>query len=437
MRSELAARLGDTGKVFWTDAELGIYIVESLRTWGALTGYWRERGTFDTTAGTTWYDLPTMLPTIMGYSVTDSDVVKSIQFHLMEPATGTSWTGSEMWTLADVTAAVQRRRDQFLAETGRVVSHETQAVSPPPVGRVVIPDTTIDIRRAAWRTPEGAYNSLWRSDEWEIDAFSPTAQQTPGPPAVYSVTLVPPVALQLSPPPADSGTLDMLVVQSGATLDPAAGVELGIPDDFAWIIKWGALADLLSGSVLGRDVARAQYCEQRWQQGIQLATLMPCVLQTLINDVQVNILSVSAMDADAPNWQNVTPAQPTLAVMGGPNLLGMSSPPDDVYGVTVDVVRNAPIPTADADKVQIGREELDVVLDYGFHLASFKEAGAEFDGSVQNLTRMIRMAAIKNSKLRAQSSFFDALGSLAIRDTQRRPRTDQDVPVDAGAQQNG
>lgn len=447
VKSELALRLSDAGNVFWVDDELGNYVIEALRTWGALTGYWRDRGTFNTVAGTTWYDLPASLPNLLGYTVTDRDLVRDIQRHLIEPATGISWTGSEMWTLADVTSAIERRRNQFLAETGRVVSHITQTTNPPPNGRVAIDESIIDIRRLAWRQPDdttnpddpilGAYSALWRSDEWEMDAFSPDAQMTPSDPAVYSVTALPPVTLLLSPPPANSGTLDMLVVESGPNLDPATGVVLGIPDDFCWIIKWGALADLLSGSALGRDPARAAYCEQRWQQGIQLATLMPCVLQVAINSFGANVLPVAAMDADSPDWQNAEPAQPTLAVMGGPNLLGMSSPPDDIYGVTVDVVRNAPIPAEAASPVQIGREELDVLIDYAFHLASFKEGGIEFDGSVQNLTRMIRMAAIKNSKLRAQSSFFDALGSLAIRDTIRRPRTDQDVPVDTGATQNG
>lgn len=452
LKAALLARLGGAAEVFWTDdpaqpySELGGYVIESLRTWGALTGYWRDRATFSLVQNKQFYDLPNTAgpggiggpDLLLGSTVKDQDLVAAIQFHLLEPATGNSWTGSDMWTLADVTAALERRRNQFLAETGRVVTRSVQNVGvPPPSGRLPIADTIIDIRRAAWVTPEGVYTNLWRADEWEVDAFSQTANTTPGPPSVFSTALVPPLGVQLIPSPLDGGQLELLSVQTSATLDPTAGVILGIPDDLCWVIKWGALADLLSGSSQGRDQARAGYCEQRWKQGIQLATLLPTVLQAFVDEQQVNILSIADLDADSPGWQNLTPATPLRVAMAGPNLMAVNPPPDaNAHSVTLDVMRNTPVPTKDADQIQVGREELDAILDYAFHLAAFKEGGAEFAGSIDSLTRMIRMAAIRNGKLRAQSAFVDALAERGNREEQRRPGREQvDDSQDAGGQQ--
>ena len=40
-KAQLAARLYDAGEVFWTDTEIGLYLIEALRTWQALTAFWR------------------------------------------------------------------------------------------------------------------------------------------------------------------------------------------------------------------------------------------------------------------------------------------------------------------------------------------------------------------------------------------------------------
>jgi hypothetical protein len=107
LKSALAQRLGDVGKVYWTDTEIGLYIIEALRTWSMLTGYWTDLGTLNTAAGTAFYDISTLTnssaESLLSYAVTDSDILTNIQYHLIEPATGTSWTGSEQFTLAGVT----------------------------------------------------------------------------------------------------------------------------------------------------------------------------------------------------------------------------------------------------------------------------------------------------------------------------------------------
>src|SRR5947207_12105179 len=85
LKSQLASRLGDSGRVFWPDTELGHYLTEALRTWGSLSAFWRERAGFATAASTAFYLLQTQLSGLLGYTVTDRSVILDLLDHLMEP----------------------------------------------------------------------------------------------------------------------------------------------------------------------------------------------------------------------------------------------------------------------------------------------------------------------------------------------------------------
>src|SRR5262245_27114185 len=108
LKTELAYRLEDVSKIFWMDRELGFYLQEALRTFGILSAFWRERGTFQTVADTAFYNLESKLPNLLGYSVTDQDVMEMMRYQLLEtPRT-------VMFRDPDFAGAIIRRRNQFL-----------------------------------------------------------------------------------------------------------------------------------------------------------------------------------------------------------------------------------------------------------------------------------------------------------------------------------
>ena len=405
-KSQLAALLQDPGNVFWTDTELGVYIREALRTWGAFSYYWKERGVFATSAGTAFYDLPTEIPALRAYTVTDGDLVHAIEYHLLEPPS-VPWSGTDQFSLDAVTAALQRRRNQFLVETGCRVDQFTANVAPVQIGRTVLDDDVIDIRRAAWFDGD-LYYRLDREDEWSIAGYNPSWPQDDQTPYAYSVSVAPPLTIQLAPPPINAGMLDLQAVRTQADLDPAIGVSMNMPDDYCWAVKWGALADLLGSDGQARDPQRAMYCEQRWREGINLARIGSSIMQAYINDSPVALVSQGELDEYSPNWQN-TGGQPSMAAMGGLNLLTLADVPDAPYGVTVDVVRNSVVPADDGDFIQIGREELEAILAYAQHLAAFKMGGAEFEMTMPHYARLVQLAALKNERLLANAKDFDAL----------------------------
>jgi hypothetical protein len=424
LKGNLAVRLSDSNNVFWSSAELGRHIRESLRVWGVLTAFWRERAGFATTASEPFYALETELPGLMQRNVTDRDLITDLLDHLMEPPI-TDWTiypGTEMFTLSSLAEAVSRRRQQFLAETGVVVSRQEVAI--PAAGRVDLPDTVIDVRRLVWRSVGGVNSHLWREDEWALTvATRGLWAVNPGVPTAYSVMAARPVEVQLAPAPSDAGTLDLVSVSTGPDLDPSTTpTVLGIPDDLAWVVKWGALADLLGRDGPARDSARSAFAESRYRQGVEIVRLLASVVTGSINGMPLVLDSLQALDAARVNWQNATPSTPTTVAMAGLNLLACHPPPDGAHSLILDVVRNTPLPSLDSDYVQLGREQLDAILDYAQHLASFKMGGAEFEATMGKAEDFLRQAMGYNERLAAAARYIVPSRDQARMEDKRRPR---------------
>lgn len=442
LKTQLAARLSVTlsASSYWTDTELGLILAEAMRTYGVITGYWKERGTFATAANTAFYDICSLLDNgaltlskILSFTITDRDLIKELQFALMEKATSQSvWPGTEMFTLDDLTQAIQRRRDQLLVETGTVLTNSQVNVPSVPISRVPLVDTTIDVRWASWLDVGGVYSRLQRTDEFALNAFRRGWSLNQATPESYSVAVTPPVSLQLAPTPQNVGSMDMLTVQSGAALTPSsAATLLGIPDDLVWVLKWGALADLLGRAGISQDLGRAKYCEMRWRQGVEIARMQSPVVQAEINGVPLQVGSLPDIEKfRVPYWRN-TSGTPASIGVAGYNMVALADVPDGIYSVTMDVARKAPIPVLDADYVQIGREELDAVLDYSEHVASFKQGNSNTLETMPLMNNFYRMSSIHNQRMRANAAFYDALGDRAIRPkeqhSRRSPRETQDT----------
>ncbi len=423
-RSILAARLQDAGIVYYSGGngagsavELNQYIVQAVRCWQAYTASYRQRATFSTSAGVPFYDLNTVLaPACMQHTVTDSELISLMLAMLLEPPLSPTWTGSGMFTFAAIAAALQARLNRFLGDTGLGVSQLTQvAGTGPPVDRIWLSDTVLDVRRAAWVAQSGAVTTLWRDDQYAMQAFYPGGSLAPSdPPISYGTSTLPPVGVQVFPPPANPGQIDLLVVNSGVTVGttPAAvyntPTTLNLCDYFTWAVAFGAMADLLGNDSPARDPGRAAYCESRYMEAVQLARMTPSVMLAQINGVPVWTGSVFELDAFMPGWQSAQ-GQPTTIGMAGRNLAAVATVPDGIYGVSVDVVSNIPVPAADADYLQVDRGNLDPVLDYAQHLAAFKLAGQEFQASEGLHKNFMAAAGVENGRLHQQAFYQEIM----------------------------
>ena len=426
--TDLSARLADPSLVRWSTAELTLYLQFALRTFNTVAnGHFRDTGVFDTTSGQAFYDLQTVIPALRGQTFAFSDLVTLVEYHLLEPPTD-PWTGSKQFSIADIGNALSRRRDTFLLETGMVQTRTTQVITPVMGGRFPLSENVITIRRVAFQNTTGTVTPLHREDVWAFNHFKPTWVQNPGRaplvPLGYSVGEVPPLTLQIAPAPSDQGTLDLVSINRGPQWSPTLSRQVGIPDDWTWVIVFGALADLLSKDGLASDPSRAQYCQQRWEQGLELAKRASIVWSARVNDVVVQVASLNDCDQFRVFWQGTT-GRPTQMLTTGSDLVALRNVPDGIYGITVDVVRNAPVPVASGDYLQIGPELYDTILDYAESLALFKEGFDVIQSSMPLVERFYRTAGVSLNVDAASTPNRTALVDQSKQDERQTPRVEQ------------
>ena len=89
-----------------------------------------------------------------------------------------------------------------------------------------------------------------------------------------------------------SGQYDVLSINSGPAWSAASDSLMNMPDDWTWVVKWGALADLLSKESNAKDVVRAEYCKKRYEEGLALLDNAPLVLAARISGKPVAVDAV-------------------------------------------------------------------------------------------------------------------------------------------------
>ena len=440
-RSRLAERLDDPGNIHWAAAELDLALAEALRLFNCLTGHFRARGAITTAANDAFYPLPETLVDVddgvtllREQTVTDRQLVSEIEYHLVEPQGLSAWAGTDQFTLPQVLGAIERRRNQFLAETGCVVTEDSVAVPSSANGRITLEDDIITVRRAVL-VDGGTYYPLRPSDERSATSLR-RGFSTPGPPTSFSVASTPQLVLQIYPPPPNTSSLEILVVRSGPALDTTAnggaGTILGIPDDLAWAVKWGALSDLLRGDA-STDLQRADECEELYRLGVQLAKQLPVVLHVEIAGRPVLPAALYQTDILRRAWQGLETGRPGVVSTAGPDLVAVTPVPDGAYQVQLDVVRRARVPSLAADYVEVGEEHLEAVLGYAQHVSTFKLAGEEHTATRALADNFFRQAAGYSYRRAAVSSMLAStlLASTAegrLNPPERLPRSSGEDP---------
>lgn len=419
--------------------EIDTAIIEAIRSWNSLTGYHQDTQSVVIPANTVFIDVPSIFPApFREYSVLDFDLIAAISYHLFEPKSTSSWVGSDMFTYPQIIDAIQRRRNQFILETGcRITYHDPAVDFPLPItpgsGEVGLDQAIVDIRRAAWKASvDGKITPLWPSSNWALRGASNVWNLSPGLPRIYAFNQRAPYIVQLAPPNIDNGVLDLLTVDTLPPDNLGSGILIGIPDDFTPWVKWGVLADLLSSDGPAKDYARALYCERRYQLGVAATQSANMLIDARINDKIAQFAPISSLDA-APNfryWQSRTSAEdptglPRYLSPIGLNMLALVLPPATSVSLELTAVRNALIPdTANPNTsyLQIGREYMDVVLGYAMHLLMFKVGGQEFAATTQLADAFFQAANDYRGRLAVSSIYEDDQRGISGKQEEIKPR---------------
>jgi hypothetical protein len=466
-RQQLASRLADPGNVFWSDQECGIYLQRALRMFNALTFTWKTEFIYSSTS--LWNSLGALTGSPRLRTLTDNDSFTLMEYMLLEPPTGGVWSGTSQFSISDLSQALQSRRDEMLQVSNCNQSLMTGIALTPNTRNTTLTDTVIDVERvrylplratttgtalagattvtvgsvtgvAAGQLVTGtgiayptsvnsvgigsikisqptsgavsgnlqffASNTLYRDDAVAQEFYeAPLYQQPSGTPQTFMLSSEPPLTWIVDIPPNLPGNYEAVVLKSGAAFSPPAPTLLGIPDDFAWVAEWGALADLLGRESEATDRERAAYCLRRYQDGLNLLLKTPWVMLAKVNGAACDTPSIAAMDRYSPEWDATPASFGPCVVLGGIDFL--AAPTGSGIGVTV--LGNAPVPVVDADYVQVSRSNWDTVLDLAQVSATFKQGGAEFQQALELEQRAIQACAAENSRLKSTGSFADIL----------------------------
>lgn len=408
--AQLAQRLNDPTFTFWTQTELTVYIQESLRMFNVLT--YQQKTQFVYNSSSLWNSLGSLAGSPRLRTLTDTYCYTQMQTMLLEPPTGGTWSGTSQFNIADMAQALQSRRDEIIQLTNCNLNLVTGVALTPNTRTTYLPDTTIDVPRLRYLpiTPPGVVIqppvTLYRDDTIAQEFYeSPLYQQQSGTPQTYQMSAEPPLSFIVDIPPALPGTYEGVYLESGTAFDPPAGTLLGIPDDFVWVLIWGALADLLGREAEATDRERAAYCLKRYQDGLVLMTKSPWIFLGNVNGVACTIDSIYAADRYMPEWDSTPSTFGPAIIEGGVDFL--AAPINTGVGLTV--LGNMPVPVNPNDFLQISRSDFDTILDLSQALACFKMGGNEWKQSLELEQRAIQACAAENVRLKSFGCFADVL----------------------------
>lgn len=424
--AQLTLRLGDATPTYRPLDELYALIIESLRIFQSLTGYYRERATFTTTSGVPFYDLRTALSSQYAFTVTDDQLVAAIQRHLIE-LVANPWTGTAQFSITDIAQALQAVRDDFQLSTGIYAVRPSLLGVNPNTDRMQLDQSVIDIRRLAWKdTASGVTLPMFRTDEFAANAYFTGWPIKRGRPYAYSIAVAPPITVVLIPPNLLAGSLDLCVIESGPALaaNPSSPALIGIPDDFAYGITWGALSRLLSHDGPAQDSPRAMIAEELHRLAWMAAVTPLSALVAEVNQVPVAVESIQDLDHYRTGWMQQSGKPDTLAFVSA-NLVALAPVPDGGYSISLELSRSFPIPDVNnpgTTYLQVGSELIDPILDMAQYLASFKEGTSDIQVALPCRQRFLERCGYMNQRLRANATYNLLLNQPAARQQLTLPR---------------
>lgn len=201
---------------------------------------------------------------------TDQQILNEIQYALLETPNNGASMSSQLWTIAEVIDALNKAQQIFMKDTGLLLDHAA-LVTTPNVFRQPMPENWIIIHRVSWATYAGVFTALGRADSYEADAgITNWATTTAARPQIYMDAELPTLEIQIAPASYNGGILHVLYVAEPDQVSNT-GVLMTVVDEFIPYVKWKTLSILLTKIGRAADPARADYCNQRYNEGVAVA----------------------------------------------------------------------------------------------------------------------------------------------------------------------
>lgn len=205
------------------------------------------------------------------YFLSTCDVLTKVQERLMEaPNSGVTFESGQ-WNQAEALRYLNDRVNHFIERTGLI--RKTASIPVTDGNRdYELPTDLMELNRATFHLTD-TVKPLYRIDKYQLDQGRPGWELETGTPEAIIEEPLEYLDLILFPTPDQNGILELVYTPS-FTLTNTPCDHLPIPAPFEPFITWGVVADMLKREGELHDPERAEYADQRYEEGIQLALLM-------------------------------------------------------------------------------------------------------------------------------------------------------------------
>ena len=131
----------------WTTAELQLYLYEALRHFNGLCEQWNSTVSIPNANGQ-WINTGTLANSPRIRTVTDTSLYTQMEYMLLEPATGGTWTGSSQFNIGNLQDALQKRLQEIIQQTSCNIALLSPINATPGVrGPYALADTVLEPQR--------------------------------------------------------------------------------------------------------------------------------------------------------------------------------------------------------------------------------------------------------------------------------------------------
>lgn len=423
-KAELVASIGDINKTYWPDSELNLILEEALLTFGAISGFWKTKLTYEITLNKILYDAiedATNNKNRIKFSYTYKDLINWFNKDFLETISDTNQS-SEIITIDELFKFTETRIDSYNQQTSLILQTEEFTVDPDQ-NFVLLNNRVLDIVRIEFLYKNESNDNvsilLLRDDEEQLSYSDSSLLEEQGLPEFFTELFSSGKDIRIYPKPNVPGTLRVIYVKGVNRLEDATLDKIiEIPNNLIPYIKYGIYEDIFSKDGLTNDMARAAYCNTRWKEGIQVGKFYTSFLRTVLNDVPIFLDSLNKLDQCIEREYQ----EPSVIGLAGYNIFGTDSLPDDTYSLVADSIANAIIPEKDEDPLEIRIEFLEFLLDYCVHLAIFKLGYEDLAKSIELKNNFIKSAMDYNIRLTQNGFTYESLLGRSKRQEQEQPR---------------
>lgn len=431
-RNSIKRGLGDYSAVQWPVSEIDTSIKESLLTFGALSGFWKEDILIETQNAKRIYDIYIDTKTgtySLAPTLTYGDIINWLNRDLIESISVGTPT-SILFTLEEWLSIINEKYNKYLLDTNLVIK-KVEATLVAQNNLVKLSDELLDSVRLKFKYSLNSIDYevvLERSDEESIAQFDEEALTEEGIPLYYSTVYGSPNELKVYPIPNVTGTLEILYVGTrDLTAELSVDTIIYLPNNLVPYLKYAVLADIHMRDGLLNDPNRAKYYTQRLQEGTIIGKNYASLLTVKSNGKAIDSDSIHNMDI----YSNAIAASddaPTLLGLAGLNIFEIDNLPNTtVNSILASCIVDAPIPVNDSDWIDVEIEYINCIANYCIHILHAKSGIAMISATSNYLQDFLMTAVNHNKRLQNRGITYKLLLGKAKKEESELPR----IPVEA------